>query len=368
MKPRALFPLSALLLFAAAAPGCAQAPEDFCKDWAAKTCETLSGCCVDGATFDGNGCSVGLTKACEDALDTEGVHSGEVVFDPGAASACYRTLASCDDIDGFATPDDEVTKACGRMITGHRPPGSGCSSDSECEMAGDFPLCHDGVCAKGIIATDHVCSFSFDTLELHVCPAGEHCDTSGLDYDPQASPSHNQWEFSAPCVAPLGQGAACVDQNGDSLGDCAQGLFCDYDFQTPENSTCTPTLPEGADCSMGGVCGAGLSCQGGGNATCQKVQRPYCWSPPVCGDGSCDDGEFQSCPQDCGGGGFCGDAFCDIDEDDVSCPEDCGGGAVCGDGTCDFQGTEPATCPQDCCGDGYCDPGETAQICPADCA
>ena len=98
----------------------------------------------------------------------------------------------------------------------------------------------------------------------------------------------------------------------------------------------------------------------------------------LCGNGvtdageECDDGNTSSgdgCSSTCqledGGGGECGDGFCDPNEDAESCPGDCanGGGGECGDGFCD-PNEDAESCPGDCgVGGGECVDGNDAQFC-----
>ena len=68
----------------------------------------------------------------------------------------------------------------------------------------------------------------------------------------------------------------------------------------------------------------------------------------------------QTFPND--DGHFCGDGWCDDDEDEKNCNKDCKqfAATVCGDGTC-VSGETQMNCPQDCtavCGDGRCEGDE----------
>ena len=81
--------------------------------------------------------------------------------------------------------------------------------------------------------------------------------------------------------------------------------------------------------------------------------------------------------QSLGGGGYCGDGFCQTSyEDKNTCPVDCGHIAnpvqtICGNGVCEV-GENNTSCPQDCpatstCGDGVCSGLEDPYSCPQDC-
>jgi len=382
--------------------GCSDPPEDFCTGYVEEVCEVLTGCCIDGASFDRNGCVVQMTSFCQSTMRVEEVHAGGVVFDSGAASTCIGTIETCEDFVSPATPEDDVANerfvACQRVVTGFRPVGSGCESNTQCAVdGGDYPVCHNGVCARAIISEESRCSFSFETLELFVCPVGFFCDLADVELDPDAPPSQNQFEFDAPCVSAHKSGEACDDGIA-----CGAGLYCAFDGDASE---CRSLVGDGGDCSGGEQCGVNLTCNG---ESCERTQRPYCYEPGAnaCGDGACGPGEdIDNCPEDCGGafcgdgfcdlteedidscpedcGGACGDGFCDIDEDIDTCPDDCGGACgdgfcdpgegsciedCCGDGICEAGEGEPAVCPADCCGDGFCDPGEDDLDCPDDCA
>lgn len=349
-----------LLLAGALGPlGCNTDPESFCEAKVTEVCGVLAGCCSGSADFDREGCELQLSSSCEDALEVEGVHSGEYVFDAGSAAACYGTIASCGDVLDPADPSLDVVRACGNMLTGHRPPGAACESSAQCERAGgDYPACHgNAICAKVILSEDD-CGFSFVTNELRVCVPGKYCKSSG-EIDPTDPPSVQDLEFTGSCTSYVGKGGPCVA--GNTQLPCADGLYCDLDFMNPDASTCQSLKGEGQACE-GNDCEAGLTCDfNGATAVCAGVaaQGPFCYVPPECGNGTCEDGEdLASCAADCN---TCGNGLCDPGEAST-CAEDC-----CGDGLCSFNDGEPATCPDDCCGDGFCDPGETPQICALDC-
>jgi hypothetical protein len=72
----------------------------------------------------------------------------------------------------------------------------------------------------------------------------------------------------------------------------------------------------------------------------------------ACGDGTCEDAESATCPQDCTPiDQTCGDGVCDLWEDSVSCDADCSTGVMmgpgCGDATCDV-GEHELNCADDC--------------------
>jgi|GEM_PF-2179810 len=119
------------------------------------------------------------------------------------------------------------------------------------------------------------------------------------------------------------------------------------------------------------------SCGGGAELDSLPGDPPV--PPDSCGDGVCsaDDAEYcETCPEDCGACGTCGDGSCQAGvEHCEECPQDCGACGTCGDGTCDEAEAEDCgTCPDDCgactdCGDSVCDEGsgETCEACSEDC-
>lgn len=334
---------------------CAKSAEGFCQSWVEDTCKAIAGCCKSGKTYDEDQCHIELSKQCLDALDLEQVHSGERVFDSGAASECFGSIETCADMEALGSNDIgyDRAKACKNMVTGYRPAGAACGSDKECQQSGDYAYCYDpgsgaGVCVT-VVLDEAKCSFSFDENELRICPEGKYCDVAGFKPSPTAPPTSRAFEFSASCKPNVGAGGKCVTTDGDLL-PCAKGLYCDYAAAT--DATCKTRKSAGAACNYSLECADGLSCDsnpGGMGETCQATTAngAFCFSPPVCGDGDCNGTETPtSCPQDCGGNnGSCGDGYCSPSEDSDVCPEDC----YCGDFICD-SAEDAGNCPEDCGG------------------
>lgn len=69
------------------------------------------------------------------------------------------------------------------------------------------------------------------------------------------------------------------------------------------------------------VCSSSLT----GNHVYMKAYWDPNWTPPACGDGTCNGTEtFNTCPQDCVAPvQYCGDGACNGDENFNSCPQDC---------------------------------------------
>lgn len=361
------------LALALAGVSCTSDPETFCASRVEQICQVLSGCCTGSAKFDLEQCELQISNGCETQLQVEGVHSGEFVFDEGAANTCIGNVETCDDVVGVPEQTIDRVKACGNMLTGHRPAGAACQSSAQCEKdGGDFPSCYQNtICAKTILSEDE-CSFSLETNELRTCVPGKYCDIPEKTLSPTESPTKQALEFKGTCKSPLGVGGKCLP-DGMNAVPCQDGLFCKFDIMDPEASVCESQKGAGQACTSTSECKDGLFCDFDGmESVCTEPEEQdgglFCFVPPDCGDGVCEDPyeTEENCAADCGPQTMCGDGACEAPETVATCPADCGVPDGCGDGVCQFTGTEPATCPEDCCGDGFCDPGEDA-VCPTDC-
>jgi hypothetical protein len=284
-----------------ASPSCASDPEDFCASWVEDTCAALTTCCDKGTMFDEQACRLDLSRSCQNTTEVERVHAGELVFDSGAASDCFGSIASCEDLQAARADDSfERNAVCASMLSGFRPLGAACGSPRDCEQTGEFTTCHggggsdqNGVCAT-VVLDEVECGFSFDTNELRVCPEGKYCDRTGFTpnssdppFPPNSSdpPVRARFEFQAKCVNDVVEGKSCFS-DGQVLS-CAKGLYCDR-IGTVE-ATCQPRKSEGSDCRFFGECVEGLSCEfdpDGGRETCQKVVEnngSYCFNPNPAG-------------------------------------------------------------------------------------
>ena len=146
--------------------------------------------------------------------------------------------------------------------------------------------------------------------------------------------------------------------SGQTLQFCENGALQTYD--------CT----EGPSCGWSAE-GNFYDCETPGGADPSGMHPMNCTggTEPVCGNGSCENGESsQNCPQDCSGGNepVCGNGACENGETATSCPQDCAQG--CGDKECgqDAQGNSCGSCPEDffCTWDGNC---ESDTPCEPDC-
>ena len=89
------------------------------------------------------------------------------------------------------------------------------------------------------------------------------------------------------------------------------------------------------------------------SASAQELQTPLNGEgrPPLCGDGSCGEGENRAnCPEDCAII-TCGNKLCEEGENERNCPEDCAPvvetGPFCGDGKCNNY-EDRFSCVRDC--------------------
>lgn len=150
--------------------------------------------------------------------------------------------------------------------------------------------------------------------------------------------------FIVACLALLGACASDTsDQGYTPCGDfpsgpveCQPGQYCvDATF-----SECSPGCTSDVNCAAEQMC---LKFPGESVGDCVNDTTV---SPPVCGDGFCDDGE--RCSADCDPRTpTCGNDRCEAGESAASCPGDCVSGPTCGDGVCG-GGETPSSCPGDC--------------------
>ena len=192
---------------------CSHDPESFCQGWVESTCQALTTCCENGTKFDPNECRLSLSSSCQSATQADKVETGEVKFDSGAASSCFGTISSCSDAASLTAKPTTyaVQQACANMVTGFTPVGAACTGAGQCEKEGDFSTCYGGgtttggnaagVCAK-VVLDQMTCSFSFSTLELHVCPDNLFCDRGAITTTPGEPPSMEEFEFTASCKPP----------------------------------------------------------------------------------------------------------------------------------------------------------------------
>jgi hypothetical protein len=341
--------------------------EGMCVTWSSKSCAMLSGCCNGEANFDQFMCEIYLSGYCLDNLKLELAHSDQYIVDAAFAQECLTPINQCDPPE----PTQAHPIACANMLTGYRPLGTGCFQTADCERPSNGrAYCYFGeygdigVCANIVESTNGKCGFSKETLVYSTCPENTYCNMSGVMMPPSEIPSDLAYEFEANCEAYRANGESCVDTEDYNFLPCQKDLYCNIDKANLAASKCLPIKKIGDPClgESPDECGSAAYCD---FETVKCVQdkpdeAPFCFAPPVCGDGECTTGEdYETCIQDCG---ICGDGYCSVDEE-VYCYEDCG---ACGDGYCSVD--EVGYCPVDCdiCGDGLCT-GDEPNTCPSDC-
>jgi hypothetical protein len=221
-------------------------------------------------------------------------------------------------------------------------------------------------CGDGALAQDEFCP------EDRLCVPGQ---------PPICDPA---WLIANPCATnfcdPKGPVTNCSDDGlillRHECGVLCEGGACFHIAFHCEDGACVPDAH---------ACGA-LSCAPAESCVLSVGGEPRCALLARCGDGVCEAEEVDSDCVDCPGHwtdwdgrcswyerwrgdcGTCGDGRCNEGEDE-RCPEDCVG---CGDAVC--APGERDRCPSDCpgCGNRICEPGELYDFeegyCPLDCA
>jgi len=347
-------------------------PEAMCVAWSTKSCASLSKCCQGAVNFDDFLCEVYFSGYCLDSLKLKLAHSDQYIVDAAAVQECLTPLNECDSVE----PGQAHPIACANMLTGHRPLGAACFQTADCiRPSNGRAYCYYGqdsgigVCANIVESTNGKCSFSKETLVYSTCPENTYCDKNGVMVPPGPVPSDLAYEFEAKCVAYRANGESCVDTENNKFDvvPCQKDLYCNIDKVDAAASKCQPFKKIGDPCLGGSLdeCGSDAYCDiGAGKCVMNEPhEKPFCFTPPVCGDGECTTSEnYDNCTEDCG---FCGDDVCSADEVG-NCSWDC---PVCGDGIC--SGDEQNTCLSDCnqmncvgCGK-YVNDQQMGMLCPA---
>ena len=346
---------------------CHKSPEGFCDSAVEDACQALASCCDSGKKFDVDQCRIQYSKTCEQGVKIEDVHAGSVKFDSGAASDCLGPFDSCTDaLKSAQLTTYDHTKACANVLTGFRPQGAACDDSTQCEKHGDFSTCFGGISGSSIgqicVAVsqdDTTCSFSLETNELHQCPDDKYCDLSNFKPKSGALPEVQAFEFSAPCKVRAGAGGTCFDPTSNDVIPCADGLFCSPAKTPMGKSTCATRKASGASCTGTDECALGLTCDDG---KCSSKVDLYCVSTTTCGNGKCEDGEPDTCPQDCTSSTTatgCGQLGASCQGNADCCTFSCNQGQ-CDNGqpSC-FAPGDPCETATDCCS-GLCEDNQCA--------
>lgn len=318
-----------------------------------------------------------------------------------------------------------VSCAAGEFCLDGSCSGISCQSDADCN---DGNNCTINTCANPgtesavCTTTNRDCGYSCTcggglVNQTCVCDGIGNCSTTGISGAScleQCFPAfesegvcYYDVEFEDDCVYSectlsnetvcTNEGCSCLtnaacDDGNECTNDRCEGGVCTYADKTCGTScatgvcvegNCTARKSEGQACVCE-ECEEGLTCEGG---NCTKIAG--------CGNGQCDPGECERCPQDCLPTDCAGDGICSVkmNEDCEKTPEDCKcplgecdpesliadeTGCVsswCGDGICDNKTRECSLCPDDCdaescMGNGQCDTlvGENCENAPDDCS
>ncbi len=286
---------------------------------------------------------------------------------------------------GTSCPDGEVScgSACCQICSTNEncPQGQGCCDEGFCSSLCDpcehgyvycseDDTCHDlnddmancGACGKicderSDRCNSGLCTCGADKQPGNLCPEGQACMNGSCDENACDNCSQGC------CVDDLCIPAGSEQQDMETCGiggvPCfsCEGLGNRVDSCSSMGACACSTDPDGLVCDVDEICSDTGCCNPGCPGTC----------PGECGDACCNLSENNSsCPADCPVS--CGDKKCDGDETNLSCPIDCP--VTCGDGRC--EGSESnSTCATDCpvrCGDGRCEGDETRSSCVQDCA
>ena len=376
-----------------------------------------TGFCGDGTCGSGES-----TKTCAKDCPA-GPSCGNGACEPG------ETSQSCPMDCGSPKP------VCGNGVCEAGETGQNCPKD----CADTKPVCGNGVCETGEnpFACAQDCSSPKPVCGNGLCEFGESNQTCPKDCAPPKPACGNGFcetgESSQTCPKDCGAPNLCGNSKcdaGESPQTCPSDCFDGGSALACAKKACETQYNS---CAKAPACAKALescvvkckdfacmqACALQNQAALQQLlplaqcaDKAGCLqAPSTCGNGKCDAGEAQSCPQDCvTPGPICGDGKCGIGEAQT-CPKDCmTPGPVCGNGQCE-QGESSTTCPADCgqpqpgtckdacgsaanacfcdeicyqmgdccpdfkqycpqlvpvCGDGKC-AGETPQTCPQDC-
>jgi len=339
--------------------------------------------------YDGGGAD----PVCGNGICETGENAGNCAFDCSGGGACGEV-----SFEGCCTGEvlkwcenDQVNEmdcaAAGKPSCGWNAGANfyDCGTDGaadpsgthpkECGGGGPGPVCGNGTCESGESESSCPadCGGGAGDCGDGVCGSGENFNSCAADCLQNDCGQHT---FAGCCLGELvkwceaGQLKMINCETNASCGWNADGGF--YDCGTDGGSDASGQNPKACPGGSSPVCGNGSCEQGETSESCPGD----CGSgTAVCGNSLCEEGEnAQSCPGDCGSAGpVCGDGTCDEGESLLTCPADCATGPTCGDGVCGV-GEDENSCPGDCgssgdpvCGDDKCETGETSKSCPADC-
>ncbi len=259
--------------------------------------------------------------------------------------------------------------ACVNPVT-CKPIPERCRSNEEC---GEGFICtEEGVCK----AIEPECRVDADCPEL---PLPINCE--------------GHWECQNSVCTPVCNDFYCGD------GTCNEG---ENRENCPEDCEIPPECRVDADCEDGNACTIDVCNNGMCNSMAVRCPQDMTCNPetgncerePYCGNGECEIGEWDSCPEDCqqpecrtdrdcSEGEYCTpEGYCQPNNTGCQTDADCNDGEVCTNGQCApgicipgiIECPEGYTCENNTCvatgavcGNQICESGENSDNCPEDC-
>jgi hypothetical protein len=240
------------------------AREDFSQKLAEALCNNVGACCASaGYAYDAAGCTAALKSVYDQQLANPNAS-----YDANKGGACVAYAAqiakACKDAD---------PGPCDAVFTGTLPPGSACTSSSECAPpANGIVFCDQNQCVqepRGTLGspcnetcTEHgtavSCSGSSSgsqgtcyTNDGFFCGASHTCEKltslgQPCSYEGCVSGAYCDTS-SGVCTAAKGIGQPCQDYD-----QCVASAWCDVDA-----GTCAATKADGAACSSSAECANG---------------------------------------------------------------------------------------------------------------
>ncbi len=319
-------------------------------------------------------CAEDLRYVCDNACDCGPAHCCiDEDSDPSTPKRCVRDTED-PYLPGPATTGAGASCRVGNAVPVDERTPTYCKGDPAC-FGAMLPWLQDPDRSGAFLAYDTVDARADDSC------GGVECFGSACD----CAPGQQCLDFRRPQNP---AGAVCGTVGGAmgcdnklttfaAVGICTANAIAESIFGWKPSdllscckSGCAPESTCELTCEAGSICD--LTWMRRGNRYDFERVTATCEPPESCrcGDGTCCPNELSECPGDClPGQPRCGNAVCEVFENDSTCPQDCA--LDCGTGSC---GTDesPENCEADCgdeCGDGHCSVAEQEAVtpCASDC-